>query len=30
MRVHALRKNLLRPAARDFRFLLGRGYPRKS
>ncbi|MEA1991703.1 MAG: DUF434 domain-containing protein [Thermodesulfobacteriota bacterium] len=30
MRVHALRKDLLRPAARDFRFLLSRGYPRKS
>lgn len=30
MRVHTFRKNLLRSAARDFRFLLGRGYPRKS
>ena len=30
MRIHAFRKDLLRPAARDFRFLLSRGYPRKS
>ncbi|PXF56230.1 MAG: hypothetical protein C4B58_14205 [Deltaproteobacteria bacterium] len=30
MRIHALRKDLLRPAARDFRFLLNSGYPRKS
>jgi hypothetical protein len=30
MIVPTLRKDLLRPAARDFRFLLSRGYPRKS
>ncbi|MBW1670023.1 MAG: DUF434 domain-containing protein [Deltaproteobacteria bacterium] len=30
MRIHAFRKDLLRPAALDFRFLLSRGYPRKS
>ncbi|MFO8240142.1 MAG: DUF434 domain-containing protein [Dissulfuribacterales bacterium] len=30
MRVHAFRKELLKPAAQDFRFLLSRGYPRKS
>ncbi len=30
MRAYTFRKDLLRPAARDFRFLLTRGYPRKS
>jgi len=30
MRAYTFRKDLLRPAARDFRFLLSRGYPRKS
>jgi hypothetical protein len=30
MRAYTFRKDLLRPAARDFRFLLNRGYPRKS
>lgn len=30
MRVRPLRKDLLIPAARDLRFLLSRGYPRKS